>query len=370
MPDWIYNFLRGSGLDGAVSTYISGAVVIVLIFLAAALAYYTVKFLLLKILKPIFLRSKINWDDTLFKHRVIERLTLVVPAFVVYAAAPLSPSGREWLQRAALCLIAFGFMLAFDRFLNAADEMYLKSEVSKSRPIKGYLQVLKIAAYAIGMIIIVSVLIDRSPLLLLGGIGAATAVLLLVFQNTILGFVAGVQLTENDMVRLEDWIEMPNRGADGVVTEISLHTVKVQNWDNTITTIPTHTMVTESFKNYRNMQEAGGRRIKRAVSIDMTSVRFCDDEMLERYKKIQYIKEYLMNKTSEIDLYNQAHNTDLSSIVNGRRLTNIGTFRAYIDAYLKNNPRVHKGMARLVRQLTPTEHGLPVEIYVFTDTTE
>jgi len=370
MTERIYDFLLTGGLNETISTYVSGAIMIVFIFLAGALAYFIAKKLLLKILRGIISKSKTKWDDTLFRHKVFERLILVIPALVVYAAAPLSLYGQEWLRRVAFCLIVFGFLQAFDKFLNAINDIYRKLETSKIRPIKGYLQVLKIAAYVIGAIVIISALMDRSPLLLLGGIGAATAVLLLVFQNTILGFVAGIQLTENDMVRLGDWIEMPNHGADGDVTEISLHTVKVQNWDRTITTIPTYSMVSESFKNWRNMQEAGGRRIKRAVNIDLTSIKFCNDEMMERYKKIQYIQEYITNKASDILLYNQTHNTDLSSIVNGRHLTNIGTFRAYLYAYLKNNPRIHKGMTLLVRQLTPTEYGLPVEIYAFTNTTE
>jgi miniconductance mechanosensitive channel len=369
MTEWICDFLMARGLDETISTYISGAIMMLFIFLAAALAHFIAKKPLLKILRTIISKSKTKWDDTLFRHKVFERLLLVIPALVVYVAAPLSPYGQEWLRRIAFCLIVFGFLRAFDKFLNAIDDIYRKSEASKIRPIKGYLQVLKIAAYVIGIVVIISALMDRSPLLLLGGIGAATAVLLLVFQNTILGFVASIQLTENDMVRLGDWIEMPNHNANGDVIEISLHTVKVQNGDKTITTIPTYSMVSESFKNWRFMQEAGGRRINRAVNIDITSIKFCNEEMLERYKKICYIQEYLKNKTSDIHRCDQTDNADSSSIANGRHLTNIGIFRAYVDAYLKNHPGIHQGMTRLVRQLNPTEHGLPIEIYAFTSTT-
>lgn len=370
MADWIANLLLAQGLSGTMTTYITIATMIVIILLAGILAYFISKKLLLKFLKTVIAKSKTKWDDALFQHKVFERTILIIPALVIYAAAPLALSAQDWLRRIAFCLILFGLLLAFDKFLNAVNDIYRKLEISKTKPIKGYLQVLKIAAYVIGAIVIVSTLVDRSPLLLLGGIGAATAVLLLVFQNTILGFVASIQLTGNDMVRLGDWIEIPKYGADGDVTEITLHTVKVQNWDKTISTIPTYSLVSESFKNWRSMQEAGGRRIKRAVNIDMASIKFCNEEMLKRYKKIQYIQEYLENKTSDIFQYNQTHNIDSSSIVNGRHLTNIGTLRAYIDAYLQNHPKVHQGMTRLVRQLEPSEHGLPVEIYAFTNTTD
>ena len=367
MTDRMTLFFTEKGLNETAAAYFSGVIVFVLILLAAMLAYYAAKNLVLKMLKTVL--SKTKWDGTLLKHKVFERLTLIVPALVVYAAAPLLSYGQEWLRRIAFCLIIFGLLQTLDKFLDAADAIYRKSESSKIRPLKGYFQVMKLSAYVIGAIVIISVLMDRSPLILLGGIGAASAVLLLVFQNTILGFVASIQLTENDMVRPGDWIEMPGHNADGAVTEITLHTVKVQNWDKTVTTIPTYSMVTESFKNWRSMEEAGGRRIKRSVNIDMTSVRFCTDEMLERYKKIQYIQEYLAAKTDDIQQYNQTLNADPSSLVNGRHLTNLGTFRAYLNAYLKNHPCVHHGMAQIVRQLDPTEHGLPIEVYVFSNTT-
>lgn len=370
MIDRIAESLIKWGLNGTIATRITGVIMIVLIISVAILAYFIAKKLLLKFLRSVILKSKTKWDDALFQHKVFNRMTLIIPAFVIYFSAPLSLYGQDWLRRIAFCLITLGLLQAFDKFLNAINDIYKKFETSKAKPIKGYLQVLKIAAYITGTIIIVSTLMDRSPLLLLGGIGAATAVLLLVFQNTILGFVASIQLTGNDMVRLGDWIEMPKYSADGDVIEITLHTIKVQNWDKTVSTIPTYSMVTESFKNWRNMQDAGGRRIKRSVNIDITSIRFCNKEMLERYKKIQYIQEYLENKTSDILKHNQMHNIDNSSIVNGRHLTNIGTFRAYIDAYLQNHPEVHKGMTKLVRQLDSSEHGLPIEIYVFAGTTD
>lgn len=369
LAEWILHLLTDNGFDQEIASAISAIIMLLFILFAANLAYFIAKNLLMKLIGTIIEKSKGKWGKALLQHKVYEHLILVIPAFVVFATAPLSVYGRDWLQRIAFCLIVFGCLQAIDKFLDAVNAIYRTFEVSKIRPIKGYLQVLKIAAYVVGSIVIISVLLDRSPLILLGGIGAATAVLMLVFQNTILGFVASIQLTENDMVRLGDWIEMPNHNADGFVTEISLHTVKVQNWDKTVTTIPTYAMVSESFKNWRGMQESGGRRIKRAVYIDMTSIQFCNEEMLERFKKIQYIQEYLKNKTLDVLQYNQKHQADFSSPVNGRRLTNIGTFRAYVDAYLRNNPNIRQDTTLLVRQLSPTEHGLPIEIYAFANTT-
>lgn len=370
MSEWSINLLLEWGLSKTIATSITVIVMIGIILLVSMLAYFLTKRLFLRFLNLIILKSKTKWDDTLFQHKVFESMIFIIPALIIYAGAPLTMAAGEWMRRIAVCLIVFAFLRTFDRFLNAINDIYRKFEASKMKPIKGYLQVLKIVAYIIGVIIIISTLIDRSPLLLLGGIGAATAVLLLVFQNTILGFVASIQLTGNDMIRIGDWIEMPKYGADGDVTEITLHTVKVQNWDKTISTIPTYLMVSESFKNWRNMQEIGGRRIKRSINIDITSIKFCNEEMLERYKKIKYIQEYIEGKTTEILNYNKAHNIDRSSIVNGRHLTNIGTLRAYIDAYLQHHPHVHKGMIKLVRQLASSEHGLPIEIYVFANTTK
>jgi len=207
----------------------------------------------------------------------------------------------------------------------------------------------------------------RSPVILLSGIGAATAVFILIFQNSILGLVASIQLTSNDMLQIGDWITMPKYEADGDVIDISLHTIKVQNFDKTIITIPTHTLISDSFKNWRGMQESGGRRIKRSIHIDLTSINFCTEEMLNRFNEIEYIREYLNNKSKEIDNYNSIHNINDSNPVNGRHLTNIGIFRVYIENYLKNHSKVHKGMTQMVRQLQPTKNGLPIEIYIFTN---
>lgn len=225
-----------------------------------------------------------------------------------------------------------------------------------------------IAAVLIG-IMIVSLLMGKSPLLLLSGLGAMTAVLMLVFKDPILGLVAGIQLSANDMLKIGDWLEMPKYGADGAVTDIGLTTVKVRNWDNTVTTIPTYALISDSFKNWRSMSESGGRRIKRSINIDTTSVHFLSEQEEQRLNRNPLLQHYLNNKTEELQQYNQQAQVDLSSPLNGRRLTNLGTLRAYLEAYLRAHPHIHQHMTLMVRQLAPTPEGLPLEIYAFTNTT-
>ena len=232
-------------------------------------------------------------------------------------------------------------------------------------PIKGFIQVFKLIIYFVGGIFIISILLNKTPVYLFSSLAALTAVLMFIFKDAILGFVAGIQLTANRMVANGDWIEMPKYGADGDIIEIALTTVKVQNWDKTITTIPTYALITESFKNWRGMSESGGRRIKRSISIDMNTIQFCTEEMLGRFSKIQYITSYIEKNKIEVQKHNTLEQVDHSSLVNGRRMTNIGTFRAYVEAYLKNHPKINQEMTFLIRQLAPAENGLPIEIYVF-----
>ena len=256
-------------------------------------------------------------------------------------------------------------VLAIDSFLNAVHDIYGTFEISKQVPIKSFLQALTIILYLVSGTLILSIILNRTPFYFLSGLGALTAVLMLVFKDAILGFVAGIQLIANRMVTEGDWIEMPRYGADGDVLEVTLTTVKVQNWDKTITTVPTYALISESFKNWSGMQQSGGRRIKRALHIDMNSIRFCNEERIKRFSKIQYISEYVETKRTELAEYNRTANVDNSSLANGRRMTNIGMFRAYIEAYLKNHPMVSQEMTFIIRQLAPGEHGLPIEIYVF-----
>ena len=314
-------------------------------------------------------RSKSTWDDAVLRQRTLDRLAHLAPALVIFILIPFALEGMDTtiavLRGATQIYMIIILMLVLDSLLNSAEEIYQQFEASKEIPIKGFIQVLKLILYFLAAIFVISILLNKTPLFLLSGIGALTAVLMLIFRDAILGFVAGIQLAANKMVANGDWIEMPDYGADGDVIEVSLTTVKVQNWDKTITTIPTYALISESFKNWRGMQESGGRRIKRAVNIDMSSIKFCNGEMLDRFAKIQYISEYIEHKKHELEAFNQSINVDNTSLVNGRRMTNVGTFRAYVKAYLQNHPEINKDMTFLIRQLSPTEYGLPIEIYVF-----
>jgi len=365
--EFIESWLIHYNLNRTLSLYLSNVIsVIVIIFISLIVDLITKKFFL-KALESYVRKTKNKWDDVILEKKVFERLARIAPVAVIHILAPVFPDYQIWIQRIAFSYILFIILLSLDRLLAAVNDIYKNYEVSKIRPIKGYLQVMGIIIYTIGIIIIISVLMGRSPVILLSGIGAATAVFILIFQNSILGLVASIQLTSNNMLQIGDWIEMPKYEANGDVIDISLHTVKVQNFDKTIITIPTHTLISDSFKNWRGMHEAGGRRIKRSIHIDMTSIKFCTEEMLDKFKQIEYIRDYLDNKSQEIDSYNSMLNLTDSNLVNGRHLTNIGTFRIYIEYYLKNHPKVHKGMTQMVRQLQPTENGLPIEIYIFTD---
>ena len=272
-------------------------------------------------------------------------------------------------MRFAYPVALLAIALVIDRLLSAGLEVYNRKDMARRWPIKGYVQIVKLFLYLSAGIIGVCRLLDESPWGFLSGLGAVTALVILIFKDTILSFVASIQIVSNDLLRVGDWIEMPRFNADGDVIEIALYTVKVQNWDKTITTIPTRKFMEESFKNWRGMKLSGGRRIKRAVFIDQLSIRFCSSQMIEKYRKIQLLRDYIDAKEEELKRYNKSHGIDDSVVVNGRRMTNIGTFRAYLIEYLKHNPRIRKDMTFIVRQLAPTAEGLPIEIYVFADDT-
>src|SRR5690606_21205203 len=250
------------------------------------------------------------------------------------------------------------------------NEIYNSFEMARNRPIKGIIQIINLLLYAMALILIIAIILDRSPWFFLSGLGAMTAILLLVFRDTILSLVAGVQLTTNSLIRIGDWIEMPQFAADGDVVDIALHAVRVQNWDKTITVIPTHKFLEHSFKNWRGMQESGGRRIKRAIHIDINTIRFLTDEEIERFGRFALLREYIARKKQELEEHNRQKVDDPSVAANVRRLTNVGTFRAYVTQYLRQHPGIRQDMTFLVRQLQPTGEGLPIEIYVFTNSTK
>ncbi|HEY8374910.1 MAG TPA: mechanosensitive ion channel family protein [Nannocystis sp.] len=345
------------------------------LLLTALAAYLIVRRIVLPVASRVAERSRATWDDVLLRHRVLARLAPIAPLVVIGRGiglvAGLDPQLVHFVERLTLALVVFVVVRTLGALLTAVNELYSGTPHAQSRPIKGYLQGLKIILYSGAAIVLIATLLDQSPWLLLSGLGAATAVLLLIFRDTLLSLVAGIQLTVNDLIRVGDWIEMPQFDADGHVVDISLNVVKVQNWDRTVTVIPAHKFLEHSFKNWRAMFESGGRRIKRSLRIDMSSIRFLDADDIARLSRIVLLRDYLQSKVSEIDAYNRAHvpADAADELANGRRLTNIGTFRAYIEQYLRHHPGIHQGIIKVVRQLRPTHEGLPIEIYAYTSET-
>ncbi len=305
---------------------------------------------------------------------VVKRLSHIVPALIISSSISIVPGLPEAavtvVQNVASGFIILTIALALGAILEIINLLYMRRRNAHLKPIKGYIQVVKIIIYAIASILIVATLIDRSPLILLSGLGAMAAVLMLIFQDTLLSLVASVQISSGDLIRVGDWVEMPQLNADGDVIDIALHTVKIQNWDKTITTIPTKRFISDSFINWRGMQESGGRRIKRSLFIDQHSIHFLSQEELEHLKRFNLLDGYFDNKISELNKWNETHVKSRSGdTLDSRKLTNIGTFRAYIDFYIRNHPGIHQhGMTLMVRQLSPTSEGLPIEIYCFTNT--
>jgi len=367
MIDKLEIWLTEQGFNKHLAEYISWAVAGLAVIIVAWLANLVARRILLTAVSIFVRKSRTTWDDALERRNVFARLSHLAPALVFYAAAPLFPPLEDIIRRLSMVYMILTGLIALNAFLNAVVDIYNTYEVSREKPIKGYVQIAMIIIALFTAIFVISILLGQSPWPLFTGLGAMTAVLLLIFKDSILGLVASVQLSLNDMVRIGDWVEMPKYGADGDVIDVTLHTVKVQNWDKTISTIPAYAFVSDSFKNWRGMSESGGRRIKRAINIDITSIKFCTREMLERFRKFQLLTDYIDTRSEEIAAYNTKHDIDTSELINGRNMTNVGTFRAYIVAYLHNHPKIHENMTFLVRQLQPTEHGLPIEIYVFSN---
>lgn len=363
---WLINL----GFSHETASKTAGISDFVLVLISSVVIYYFAKFVINKIFKRIAERTASTWDDALIEHRVFQRMAFLVPGILIYQSISVTLDDFPGLIPAALKLtnlyIIVIFLLIINSFLNAVYAMYEKSEFAMYHPIKGYIQIAKIVVFIIVFLLIISLLFNQSPLYMLTGLGAFSAVLLLIFKDPILGFVGGIQLSANDMVRQGDWISMPKFGADGTVLEISLTTVKVQNFDNTISTLPTYSLVSESFQNYRGMKDSGVRRMKRSISIDMSSVKFCTQEMLDTFRKITILQEYIDRTEAELENYNKENNIDNTVFINGKRQTNIGVFRAYLEEYLAHHPLVDNKSDLLVRQLQPNSSGIPIEIYAFT----
>jgi miniconductance mechanosensitive channel len=370
MRSSINNILQNWGMgDGA--ELLSSFILIVFILILCLIVNLIAKRIVLRLVHRLTEASATEIDDLFVKRKVFTRLSHLAPAIVIYASASLpfpdSPQISLFIGRVASAYMLFVGVFVIDAILNACHDIYQRLNISKKISIKSYLQVVKIFLFVFFAILILATLLDKSPWVFLSGLGAMTAVLMLVFKDSILGFVASIQLSANDMVQPGDWIEMRSHGADGDVIDVSITSVKVQNWDKTISTIPTYALVSNEFKNWRGMSESGGRRIKRSLNIDMNSVSFCDQAMRERFEKFQFLAPYIKERQEEIDRYNASQSVDTSQRINGRRMTNIGCFRAYLKGYLKNHPKIHQDMTLLVRQLAPGKEGLPIEIYVFSN---
>lgn len=324
---------------------------------------------LMNLVKRVLGKTAPNVTSLLMTHHALDKIGAVVPLVVISILSPIAlanyPAVADLVQ--TLCNIAILIKIAsfFFALLDVLLDLGRERGINKKLPIKSISQLIKLFIFLIVAVLSVSALLGKSPIYFLSGIGAMTAVLLLVFKDTILGFVAGVQLAANNMVTRGDWIEMPKYGADGEVLEVALTTVQVQNWDKTITMIPAYALISDSFKNWRGMEQAGGRRIKRSVRVDVGSIRFLDQALLDHLSKIASINEYLTTKQQELSDTNKLLDGDLNITANGRKLTNVGTFRAYLEFYLKNHPNVHQNMTLIVRQLPADEHGLPIELYLF-----
>ena len=341
------------------------------LLLIALLANVVTRRYLVRLVERLTAKSPIDWDNIVARHGVFRHLAHLVPLVIIQFGIDLVPNVPPGvyatIENIVLILIVWTALRAADAFLDAGGEIFRGLPISKDRPIQGFLQLFKIFMYVAGAIIIVSIAIGQSPLVLLGGFGALTAVLMLVFKDTILSVVASIQNASNDMIRVGDWVEMPGYGADGDVIEIALHTVKIQNWDKTVTTVPTHAFISDWFRNWRYMSESGGRRIKRDLCIDQSTIGFLTPAEVERFRRFELLKDYLSEK--ETDLTEANRPVEEADPVNARRLTNVGTLRAYIYRYLRNHPRINQKMTLLVRQREPTPDGLPIQVYCFTATT-
>ncbi len=361
------NFFVRLGSNAYYTAMLSEGITFVLVLAIGILLMYLARFIIKKTIYKAILKTESKYDDQIINNKVLMRLCLMIPAVLVMktfsAAIPSFPNVQHFVLSCTVIYVIVVITMVLFSVVNAGSDIYNMHQTAKMKPMTGVVQTIKIILIIFCVLLIISFLMGKKVSSVIIGLGTLSAVLMLLFQNVILGFVGSIQLTVNDMLRIGDWIVMGN--ADGTVTEINLTTVKVQNFDNTITTIPTSSMVTNQFTNWRGMSESGGRRIMRSITIDSRSIVFCTPEMIERYKQIERVRPYLEQKEEDIAEYNKANGIDTSNIINGRQQTNLGVFRAYIEAYLKANSNLNQNMTRMVRQLQPTEFGVPLQVYVF-----
>ncbi len=367
--DTLSYWLAQHGLQDSVAEISAYVIIISGILLIAFLATWLVRRTILPTLINVIHKNKMRWDDPLIEHGFFHKISWFVPLIVINVCKDFLLSGdsiiSQILSRTLLAGVVIVATLSISSLLSASNAIYTKIAKKRSATIRGYTDATRIIVYIFCAIFLIAILTGRSPWGLLSLLGGLTAIILLLFKDTLLGFVATIRLSTTDMVRIGDWIQMDKYGADGDVIDISIHCVLVQNWDKTITSIPTYALISDSFINWRGMSESGGRRIKRSIKIDVTSIHFVNKKELEQFSRITILKNYLRPKQREVEEYNARHEIEASLPINGRRQTNIGIFRAYVLEYLRRNPKLHSNMTFLVRQLSPTETGLPLEIYVF-----
>lgn len=372
--NWTFNVIQNVGLSDQVAHITTSASLLIIAFVVLYMINIIIGAIFNSLLTKIIKKTKTNWDDFLLSNKVLNKLSQLILVIIAQQMIPFIfmgfPNFTAGLQKFLNILVILSVYAFINSLLKTGRDILRTSKAFVDKPLDSYLQVVQIFLFFVIGTLIVSILTGNSPWSFLVSLGAASAILMLVFKDTILGFVASIQVSANDSVRVGDWIAMPKYGADGDVVQINLNNVKIQNFDKTITTIPTYTLLSDSFTNYRGMQESGGRRIKRSISIKISTIRYLTEAEISELKKIELLAPFIAKREEEIKVYNQRTGVDESVLVNGRRMTNIGLFRAYINAYAKNNPDIHKGLTFMVRQLAPNEHGLPLELYMFTNGTQ
>lgn len=351
------------------STIVRALFVGLLLMFGAGASFLVARKIVRTLAQRAIARTQTQWDDALANRGVLTQITYLAPAIVLYYGTSFFSGAVDILARIILVYVVVNLVIITTRLLAAGNDIYQTYPISHKRPIKGYVQLASLVVTLLGGALAICTLLGVSPWGILSGLGAVTALLILVFRDTILSLIASVQIAAYDLVRPGDWIEMPHLGVDGDVIDVALHTVRVQNWDKTIVTVPTHKLIEDSFKNWRGMTESGGRRIKRSIFIDQTSIKFLDKAVLERLSRINRLAPYLIEKEKEV-LTRSADSNGKTDLLNQRSLTNVGTFRAYMEAYLRENTKIHQEMTFLIRQLPPSPQGLPLEIYVFTNDTD
>lgn len=368
MKDPLFAWLESLGLT--ITPAIGTAIILSIIVVTALVIHLTLHKLLLPIIEHHTRKFGPGLHNALFTNKLFSRLVLTLQGIVLFVQARLwlaADSGALAILEVFTHLwILLFVLLSLFSLVDTLSAMLEKLPAARRFPLRGIMQGIKLVAAFVIAIFAISLLIGKSPLILFSGLGAMSAVLMLIFKDSIMGLVAGIQLSTNNMLSVGDWLEMPKYGADGDVIDISLTTVKVKNWDKTITTVPTYALISDSFKNWQGMRETGGRRIKRSIYIDATSVHFLAPEDIARLRRAQLLSDYMETRLQEIEADNTAKGVDPSSPVNGRRLTNLGTFRAYLTAYLRSNAGIHPELMQMVRQLDSGANGIPLEIYAFT----